>query len=206
MALGPHLAPVARWVRLEIEVWGFFLFGWHLQSRVPVQATAFTHHENAGWSAIAAAFALLLVVEGAVVHLCLAQSGHAAAMWISLGLHVYGLVWIIGDARALCVNRTYLLSGQHGADPILELRVGIRARGRFPISSLAEVRTGIWDAVGPDEQLVRVSGSANVKLLFRCPVQFRRMLGAPVETKGLLLQIDDPDRFEQALTALRTPR
>jgi hypothetical protein len=206
VALGPHMAPLARWVRLELEVWGFFLFGWSLQARVPRLATAFSHHKDAGWSAIAGVFAVLLVVEGAVVHLWLAHTGHAAAMWIALALHVYGFVWIVGDALALCVNRTCLLSGQNGAEPILELRVGIRARGRFPILSVVEVRTGTWDAVGPDEELVRVSGSANVKLVFQRPVEFKRMLGAPVETRGLLLQVDDPDRFERELTAILTAR
>jgi hypothetical protein len=204
MALGPLTAPFARWVRLELEVWGFFLFGWYLQARVPRLATAFTHHRDAGWSAIAGAFAMLLVVEGAVVHLWLAHAGHAAAMWIALGLHVYGFVWIVGDALALCVNRTCLHAGQNGAEPILELRVGIRARGRFPILSLVEVRTGTWDAARPDEQLVRISGSANVKLIFGRPVEFKRMLGAPVETRCLLLQVDDPARFERELTAIRT--
>jgi hypothetical protein len=202
MALGPHMAPLARWVRLELEVWGFFVFGWYLLSRVPRRMTAFTHHKDAGWSAIAGVLAMLLVVEGAVVHLWLAHSGPAAAMWIALGLHVYGFVWVVGDALALCVNRTHLLSGHNGAEAILELQVGIRARGRFPISSVVEVRTGTWDAVGPDEQLIRVSGPANVKLTFGHAVEFRRMLGAPVETKAMLLQVDDPVRFEQALTAI----
>jgi hypothetical protein len=206
MALGPHMAWLARWVSLDLEVWGFFLLGWWPRARVPTRATAFTHHEDAGWSAIAGAFALLLVVEGAVGHLWLAQSGHAATMWIALGLHVYGFVWIVGDAMALRVNRTYLLSDPNGAEPILELRVGIRARGRFEISSIVEVRTGAWDTAGPDEQLVRVLGAANIKLIFSRPVAFRRMLGAPVETKALLLQVDDPDRFERALTAIRGPR
>ncbi|MEY2929967.1 MAG: hypothetical protein RL033_716 [Pseudomonadota bacterium] len=205
-ALGPHLALLARWVRVELEVWAFFLFGWYLQARVPRGATAFTHYEDAGWTAIASALAVLVFGEGAVVHLWLAHSGHAAAMWLALGLHVYGFVWIVGDAMALRVKRTYLLSGQDGAEPILELQVGIRARGRFAISSIVEVRTGNWDEAGSGEQLVRVSGSANVKLLFGSPVVLRRMFGAPVETMGLLLQVDDPHRFERELTALRTTR
>jgi hypothetical protein len=206
LALGPHMAPLARWVRLELEIWGFFVFGWYLRSRVPRRTTAFTHHEAVGWSALAGVLAMLLVVEGAVVHLWLAHGGHTATRWTALGLHVYGFVWIVGDAWALCVNRTYLLSGQDGAEPMLELQVGIRARGRFPISSVVEVRAGTWDTAGPDEQLIRVSGAANVKLIFGRPVELRRMLRGPVETKALLLQVDDPVRFEHELTAIRTRR
>jgi hypothetical protein len=202
MALGPHMAPLARWVRLELEVWGFFVFGWYLRPRVPGRTTTFTHHKDAGWSAIAGVLAMLLVVEGAVVHLWLAHSGPAAAMWVALGLHVYGFVWIVGDALALCVNRTHLLSGHNGAAPILEVQVGIRARGRFAIASIVEVQTGTWDAAGPDEQLIRVSGAANVKLVFGRPVELRRMFGGPIETKALLLQVDDPVRFYHELTAI----
>lgn len=204
MALGPHTGPLARWVRLELEVWGFFLFGWYLRASVPSRATAFTHHKDAGWSAIAGVFAMLVVVEGAVVHLWLAHAGHAAAMWIALGLHVYGLVWIVGDARALCVKWTSLLSGQDGAEPVLDLRVGIRARGRFPISSIIEVRTGSWDTAGPSERLVRVSGPANAKIVFDRAMEFKPMLGAPVEIESLLLQVDDPERFKQAVAAALT--
>jgi len=206
LALGPHTAPLARWLRLELELWGFCLFGWYLRPRVPQGATAFTHHQDAGWSAIAGVLALLIVVEGAAVHLWLAHAGHTVAMWIAMGVHVYGLVWIVGDAMALRVNRTCLLAAQDGAEPFLELRMGIRARGRFPLSSLVEVKTGTWDAAGPEERLVRISGPANVKLGFERAMELKPMLGAPVEIMGLLLQVDDPHRFERALSALLTVR
>jgi hypothetical protein len=62
------------------------------------------------------------------------------------------------------------------------------------------------DAAEPDEQLSRVSGAANVKLIFGRPVELRRMLRRPVETKALLLQVDDPVRFEHELNAIRTQR
>ena len=203
-SLGPHMAPLARWFRLELGVWGYFLFGWYLRARGPRRGSDFSHHQNAGWSALAGAFALLVVVEGAVVHLWLAQSGRVAALWSAFALHVYGCVWIVGDALALAVNRTRVLSGQGGAEPILEMRVGIRARGRFPISSIVEVQVGSWDTAGPHERLVRVAGPANVRLIFERPMEFRPMFGAPVEAKGLLLQVDEPDRFQQALRAVLT--
>jgi hypothetical protein len=206
MALGPHATPLARWVRLELELWGLFLWGWFLRPRVPSPATAFTHHKDAGWSAIACVFVTLIVAEGTAVHLWLSHAGYTATVWIALGLHVYGLVWIIGDAQALRVNRTCLLPGPDGAEPILDLRVGIRARARCPISSIAAVRRGTWDSAGPDERLATVSGPANVKIDFERAITFKPMLGATVEIKGLLLQVDDPARFEQTLTAALTAR
>lgn len=199
-----HRARLARWVGLELEVWRFFLLGLYLRARVPARATAFTHHVAAGWSAIAGACVMLLVVEGVVVHLWLSQAGHRAAMWIALGLHGYGLVWIVGDALALSVNRTQLLAAPESGEPVLELNVGVRTRGRVPIPAIVDVQVGAWDNAGPDEQMVTVSGPANLRLRFGRPIALGRMLSAPVETRTLLLQIDEPERFQRELDALRS--
>jgi hypothetical protein len=201
IALGPGAAPLARWVRLELALWGFCFFWWCLGTRVPARATAFGHHKDAGWSMIAGVLATLLVLEAALVHSWLSHAGYTLAMWLALVLHVYGLIWLVGDALALCVNRSLLLFGEDGAEPILELRVGVRARGRFPLSSIVEVRTGSWDTPGPDEGLVNVSGPANASISFARAVEFKPMLGAPVQIKCLLLQVDDPDKFKQTLSA-----
>lgn len=192
-------AAFADWLGLELEIWSFFLFGWFRRPRVPRRATAFTHHQDAGWSAIAAVLGMLLLVEGAVVHLWLADAGHSAALWIALALHVYGFVWITGDALALRVNRTCLLPGADGTGAVLELRVGVRARGRFPASSITQVRTGAWDNAGPEARKVGVSGPANVEITFARAMEFKPRLGAPVHIRTLLLQVDDPERFERAL-------
>jgi hypothetical protein len=46
LALGPRAAPLARWVRLELEVWFLFAFGWFMRPRVPRGSIGFSHHED----------------------------------------------------------------------------------------------------------------------------------------------------------------
>jgi hypothetical protein len=69
---------------------------------------------------------------------------------------------------------------------------GLRAPHRFPVR--------------PNPPLVRVSGPANAKIVFERAMEFKAMLGAPVEIDGLLLQVDDPERFKQAVAAVLTDR
>jgi len=206
LALGAGSAPLARWARLELEIWGFFIAGWFLRPRVRARALAFSHHRDAGWSAIAGALAMLVVVEGAVVHLWLTHAGYSSVAWGAFALHVYGLVWIVGDALALRVNRTCVCSEPDGAEPVLELRVGLRARARVPVAAIIDVSRGTWDAAGPDERSIVVTGPANVKITFSRAIALRPMLGAPVTTKSILLQVDDPDHFARALSALLARR
>jgi hypothetical protein len=196
LALGPHAAPLARWARLELEIFSLALAGWR-RPHVPSSALAFTHHRAAGWSAIAGALALLLIVEGVVLHLWLQQAGHTIAMWTAFGLHAYGLVWVMGDALALRNKRTLLIA--NGRQPMLDVNVGVRGHGRFPLSRIATVTSGTWEAAGTDERLVNVAGPANVKLTFDRPMSFQPMFGAAVEVQGLLVQVDEPERFVREL-------
>lgn len=202
LSLGAYAAPVARWARLELEVWFFAFTGWLSKTRVPAGAAVFSHHREVGWSAIAAVLALLMVIEGALVHLWLDSAGFGLLKWLVFSAHVYGLIWLLGDAHALRLRRTLLHSGPAGSGvgPVLDVRVGLRARGRFALSEMAEVRAGTWDQAQPGEQLLRVSGPANLRIAFRADVELAPALRAPVRLRALLLQVDEPARLAAALT------
>jgi hypothetical protein len=199
-AIGPPMAAIASWVRLEAEVWALFLFGWFLRPRVPAGAVAFTHHKDVGWSAIAVVLAMLLAVEGTLVDLGLRHTGYEAARWMALGIHVYGFAWVVADAQALRLYRTSLSAEQDGVGPILDLRIGFRSRAQFPISLVTAVTRGSWDTAGPEERLARVSGPANIKISFRHPVEVRAVLRPAAKVKALLLQVDDPEAFRRWLS------
>lgn len=205
LALGPRFAPVARWARLELEIWGFCFLGVFLRPRVCGQSPSFSHHRDAAWSAIAWALAMLVMVEGAVVHVWLAHAGYSTVMWGAFALHLYGLVWIVGDALALRARRTCLRSEADGAEAVLEVRVGLRARASIPLGTIVEIGTGAWDTARPDERLISVIGPANVKIRLERATAVRPMLGAPVMTHAILLQVDDPEQFVRVL-APRLPR
>jgi hypothetical protein len=199
-------AALARWARFELELGFFASFGWFLRPRVPRGAPAFTHHRDAGWAAIVWALAAIVIVEGTLVHFWLGHAGHTALMWVAFGVHVYGLAWIAGDALSLRVNRTYVLRAEAERSSRLEVRVGLRGRGSFPIAAIASVTTGTWESARAGEELLGVSGPANLKLTFRRPLEVQTMLRAPVETTTLLLQVDDPDRLLRAVEEARDER
>jgi hypothetical protein len=196
LALGAYAAPVARWARLELELWCFAFFGWFARVRVPAGAAAFSHHREPGWSALAAVLTLLVLVEGALAHLWLASAGFVALKWLALAVHAYGLIWLWGDAHALRLRRTLLHTA---GEPCLELCIGVRARARLAPSDITEVRAGSWDAAAGGEQMLRISGPANLRITFRQDVCFHLALRAPVGVRVLLLQVDEPGRLATLL-------
>jgi hypothetical protein len=204
-ALGAYAAPVARWARLELELWFFACTGWFSRPRVPARAVAFSHHREGGWSAIALVLTLLVVIESVLMHLWLASAGFVTVQWLLLALHAYALIWILGDAHALRLRRTTLRSLPDGGVE-LDLCVGVRARARVPLSAIADARLGSWDVAQPGERLVRVAGPANVRIAFCQDVQLDRALGAPASMRVLLLQVDEPALLVRALVEQRPRR
>jgi hypothetical protein len=202
LSLGAYAAPVARWARLELELWVFAFTGWLSRAHVPAGAAAFSHHREAGWSALAAVLAMLVVIEGALVHLWLESAGFELLKWLILAAHAYGLIWLLGDAQALRLRRTLLHSIALDGGPeqlVLDLRVGVRARARLALSEMVAVQLGTWDRAQPGEHLLRVSGPANLRISFRAEARLVPALGAPVRLHTLLLQVDEPVRLAAAL-------
>lgn len=192
-----------RWLKLERELWRLAFLGW--RQRPPKVAAdldfgqaVFTHHRQVHWDLIAGVLSALVVIEGAVVHLWLDGAGYTVAMWLALALHVYLLVWILGDAQALRLYTTRVGS-LVDADRIVSLRVGLRGSADIPVARIVGATPGTWDEPAPGGELVTVSGFANVSLTFDSPVEFVPMLGKPVEVSSLRVQVDDPERFVRSM-------
>jgi hypothetical protein len=202
LALGAYAAPVARWARLELELWWLAFAGWLLRPRAPAGSTTFSHHREPGWSALAAVLTLLMLIEGALLHLWLDSAGLELVKWLVCAAHAYGLIWIVGDAQALRLGRSWL---EAGAEPSLHVRVGVRGRGRFALSDISGVQVGSWDSAVSGEQMLRVSGPANLRISFRREVLLATALAAPVPIRALLLQVDEPARLAALLSEHSRP-
>lgn len=161
----------------------------------------FTHDREVGWLPIASVLGVLFIAEGTLVHWWLAGTEQVWMTWLAGGLHLVGLVWLLVDTVALRMGRTRLTRETEPSARTLELRMGVRARGTYPLAALATVETGSWDSAPPGERLVRVVGPANVRLRFTEPMLVRSLLGRPTPVTGLLIQIDHPSDFERALSA-----
>lgn len=192
-----------RWLLLERELWWLALVGWRKRAPMPEGGSVFTHHQQSNWMLVAGVLSALIVIEGTVVHLWLHGAGYTAAKWIALGVHVYLLAWVLGDAQALRLYTTRVVSqpdsGHVVALRVVKLCVGLRGRANIPVARIVRATTGTWDEPAQGGELVSVSGFANLSLTFDSPLEFVPMLGKPRMVKSLRVQIDDPERFIEAI-------
>jgi hypothetical protein len=181
-ALGDN--PAARALAYEFTVFWYAAFSWGRSA-----AAGFTAYKRAGWTAIYAAFALGSVGEGIAMHFLLRRFGPFAAA-AGIVLHVYMLVWMLGDLRALAV-RPIVVTGD-----ALQLRIGLRWEADIPLRLIQSVERG-----GTNGMRLGVIGSPNLRLVLREPVTLHGMFGIRRTSSELLLQVDDPDGLAAALSA-----
>jgi len=120
----------------------------------------------------------------------LAGFGHPTAAWIATALSLYGAIWLVGDALAL----------RHGGivvgDDAIELRVGVRWRGRIPRAAIERIER----APATNDMLdVSILG-ANVVLHLREPVTLHGLLGRRRTGSRIALSVDEPDRLVTMLS------
>jgi hypothetical protein len=176
---------VARAVSAELVLLWHALFSWGTR---PAPG-GFTAYKRAGWPAIHFALCLGSVAEGLALHFLLRRIGPLAAAG-GLALHAYGLLWLVGDLRAL-VLRPLRLAGR-----TLQLRIGLRWEADVPLDDIAAVERS-----GSEGLRLGVLGSANLVLRLRRPIELHGLLGVRKRADVLLLQVDDPDGLARALGA-----
>lgn len=85
-----------------------------------------------GQGAFVAGFSLVILVEAVALHL-LVTSWSPLAAWLLTGLSAYGLLWLVGDYRAIRDQPSDVDGG------VLHLRLGIRWRVVVPLSEISSV-------------------------------------------------------------------
>lgn len=150
----------------------------------------------------------MLVVEGAVVEVVLvAILGHGSAwVWVALGLHVYGLIWIGGFLGSLTVLPHEI------DDRYLRLRDSVFTTVLVPLVSVVSVeqrrrgssgRSG-WKLDDHGGALLAY-GDASVHLvLCRDPGVLLGTAPAPEGLRTIDLTADDPAAFVRAVVAARS--
>lgn len=91
---------------------------------------------------LAVGLAIVLVVEGAAIHLWVAERS-AFWAWVIAALNVATLIWLWRDVRANSLSRL-VVDGES-----VEIVVGRRLRCRFPLSAIASAELATWRSV-PD--------------------------------------------------------
>jgi hypothetical protein len=185
-ALGDNAA--ARAVAAELSVLWYAVF-----SHGRKAPDGFTAYKRAGWGPIYAALALATVGEAIGVHFLLRRFGPLAAFG-GIALHVYVLLWLLGDLRALKLRPISVEAG------VFHLRLGLRWEADIPLTLIEKVeRCGAGTAIG-DGRRLGVLGSPNLRIALREPVTLVGLFGVRRTASALLLQVDQPEDLAAALS------
>lgn len=144
----------------------------------------------------------LVIVEGTVVDLFLAVALPGSIwIWIALGLHVYGAVWLLGFLASVA-TRPHLLDEQ-----ALRLRDGIFTEITIPYDAILRAEVATYSSVGrsglktdpADHSALLAYGDANVRLTLDPSAPVRVDHRGPMPLRILRLTADAPTVLVAAL-------
>ncbi|MGZ6143393.1 MAG: hypothetical protein ACXWLM_08640 [Myxococcales bacterium] len=172
--------PAAHAVASELSVLWFALFSWG--RRAP---EGFTAYKRAGWSAVYFALAICVLGEGIPLHFVLPR-GWAIA---SAVLHVYTVLWLLGDLRAMQLRPITVSGG------VLHLRLGLKWEAEIPLAQIAAAEL----TQKADGRKLAVLGSPNLVLRLRSPAKLHGLFGIKRAGQVLSLQVDDPEGLARSV-------
>jgi hypothetical protein len=148
-------------------------------------------------SSLAIGLAIALVVEGAAIHLWVAERS-APWAWIITALNVATLVWLWREVRANSLSRL-VVDGES-----VEIVVGRRLRCQFSRSQIATAQVATWRSV-PDAAADFVNTAKplepNVVVVMSKVVDVRLPLGIVKRAGRLGFRVADPERVVRLLAA-----
>jgi hypothetical protein len=195
-ALGPY--PIVDLLAAETAFLHMCFFAWRARPHLPPGARPVTVHRTAGFGAVAFALALAGVGETIGLHLLVALVS-ARAAWVLTGLAIYGLVWLVGEWRALGLRPMLLHEGA------LEVRVGLRLRGVVPLDAIRAVCLGSDARAHRGAVVASPVGSPNLYLHLDREIGLAGPLGRLRRGVCLGLRVDEPEALAAALRARAHP-
>lgn len=157
----------------------------------------FSVHKEAGYAALFGVILAVCVIEMVAFHLFLMQYSHIAANIVTI-LSLYGTVFITGDFSALVKSPVLLME-----DKVL-LRIGLRWRALVDPSNITSAEK-VKDSYEPTDGCFKggiMKNSCNMLLTFNTPVTVERLYKKPINTKQILMSVDDADRFLAAIKSV----
>lgn len=148
-----------------------------------------TYHRESGLGGLLVGLGFAAAVELVGVHFLLAHFGYTTAAWVASALSLYGMLWIIGDWRAILARPIRL------SDEALTLHIGLRWRATIPTASISARAIGATEVLPPgdrDRLDTSLMGDPNVLLTLDAPVAVRGPYGMTRTVSAISLNLDDP--------------
>ena len=184
---------VAEAIAFEMAVLYYALFSWRGRAQEQPGTEAFTYHRKSGYGAMVFAILLMIAAEGIPTHILVLRWSPVAA-WILTFLTAYGTVWFLADWRATRLRPILLAADE------LRLRVGLRWTATIPRDRIAAVHK---KRPPGSEPYLRASlpGTTPLWVELTEPVTAKGPYGIQKRARWISLNVDDPERFRQALAA-----
>jgi hypothetical protein len=187
-ALGSSV--VVRAVATELSIFWYALFSWGRSG-----PAGFTAYKRAGWIAIYVAILLACLAEAIPLHFLFRRWGPLAAA-LSVTVHAYTALWLIGDLRALVLRPLRIEGG------LLLLRIGLRWEADVPLEAIGSIERPVKSA----GLRLGVLGTPNLALKLREPMEVHGPFGIRRTSDTLLLQVDETDAFCRELVQSSSAR
>jgi len=180
----------------DVSLVYYLLFSWRRSRETADQGElSFTYHKETSQVLYSAIFTKIILMEGIVVHLLVAQWSHWAA-WIFTIADLWLLALIWADCRASVLQPVRL------RDDRLRLRYGLRIQADIPLSSIASVASAREYHPEPQEMKRAVGplfGTPNVRIELNRETRAEGFLFLPKQVDCLYLALDEPDVFVREL-------
>jgi hypothetical protein len=177
--------PVARLLTTEISTLPLALTGWFRRG----PRRGFSVHRTHLSLAMHVVLIGLVAVETIVLHLLIASATPIGA-WISTGLSIYAVLWLIGDAHALRLGRVRI------ERDVVVIEIARRWAAVVPRHAIVAVRRET--ALPPDAVNLAIE-TPTVVIELSAPITARGPFGLTRTGARLALTIDDPEDFLAAL-------
>jgi len=156
---------------------------------------AFAYHRRSGYGAVLAAILMAATLELVAVHFLLRSWSETAAV-VHVVVSLYGVVWLVGDYRAMR-RRPHELR-----DTGLRVRYGLRWDVEAAWEEVSVVRRTRRPAPGGGYLSTVPVGSPRYVVELRAPVVATGPYGLPRGVDRIGLTVDEPERFERRLRSL----
>ncbi|CEH30889.1 hypothetical protein AM501_27990 [Aneurinibacillus migulanus] len=191
-------------IKFEASIWYHAICAW--RSSQKQCGLSFTHHKKSIYFGLFLMLLHVQIIEGAGLHFALHHVSPILA-WCSTILHMYMIIWLLGDYNALRHSMFTL------DDHSIHFQIGLRKSVHIPfdcIESITAVRTSSEDMkqetdsfhaeacprIDPDMGL---ADTPQFELHLKNPVVSTGMFGRKKTIQKVYVHVDEPQAFIQAV-------